>query len=113
MSLGKKVLQLRLKSGRTQREVSKLTGLAISYLSPTRERPRRPLGEDAYEDFESFSSPGNGVFPPRAHSRARRPLSGQPVRPMYPRSGVRRARAEAEDERRKLLTRTARNPSLV
>lgn len=33
MSLGKKVLQLRVKSGRTQREVSKLTGLAVSYLS--------------------------------------------------------------------------------
>jgi transcriptional regulator with XRE-family HTH domain len=33
MSLGSKVQQLRLKSGRTQREVSKVTGLAVSYLS--------------------------------------------------------------------------------
>ncbi len=33
MTLGKKILELRLKSKRTQQQVSQLTGLAVSYLS--------------------------------------------------------------------------------
>ncbi len=33
MTLGKKILELRLKSKRTQQQVSELTGLAVSYLS--------------------------------------------------------------------------------
>jgi transcriptional regulator with XRE-family HTH domain len=33
MSIGKKVLQLRLQSKMTQQEISELTGLAVSYLS--------------------------------------------------------------------------------
>ncbi|MBI3941254.1 MAG: helix-turn-helix transcriptional regulator [Acidobacteria bacterium] len=33
MSVGKKILQLRVQSGRTQRDVAQLTGLAVSYLS--------------------------------------------------------------------------------
>ncbi len=33
MKLGKKILELRLKSKRTQQQVSELTGLAVSYLS--------------------------------------------------------------------------------
>ncbi|MFQ5737564.1 MAG: helix-turn-helix domain-containing protein [Acidobacteriota bacterium] len=33
MSLGKRILQLRLESNMTQRDVSKLTGIAVSYLS--------------------------------------------------------------------------------
>ncbi len=33
MTLGKRILQLRLESKRTQRQVSELTGLAVSYLS--------------------------------------------------------------------------------
>ncbi len=33
MTLGKRILQLRIKSKRTQQEVSQLTGLAVSYLS--------------------------------------------------------------------------------
>ncbi len=33
MTLGKRILELRLKSKRTQRQVSELTGLAVSYLS--------------------------------------------------------------------------------
>ncbi len=33
MTLGKRILELRLKSKRTQQQVSELTGLAVSYLS--------------------------------------------------------------------------------
>ncbi len=33
MKLGKRILQLRIKSKRTQQQVSELTGLAVSYLS--------------------------------------------------------------------------------
>ncbi len=33
MTLGKKILELRLKSKRTQQQISQLTGLAVSYLS--------------------------------------------------------------------------------
>ncbi len=33
MTLGKRILELRLKSKRTQQQVSQLTGLAVSYLS--------------------------------------------------------------------------------
>ncbi len=33
MTLGKRILELRLKSNRTQQQVSQLTGLAVSYLS--------------------------------------------------------------------------------
>ncbi len=33
MTLGKRILELRLKSERTQQQVSQLTGLAVSYLS--------------------------------------------------------------------------------
>ncbi len=33
MTLGKKILEIRLKSKRTQQQVSELTGLAVSYLS--------------------------------------------------------------------------------
>ncbi len=33
MSLGRKILQLRVDAGKTQREISEVTGLAISYIS--------------------------------------------------------------------------------
>jgi transcriptional regulator with XRE-family HTH domain len=64
MSLGKKVLQLRQQSGRTQRQVSKLTGLAVSYLSRLENDRVVPSVRTLTKISKAFRVPVTAFFSP-------------------------------------------------